>query len=89
MGQQPDPERPALGVQLEGVRVIGLSDGSPAERAGIKVGDVIKKIGKKRVDGFGDLIGALEAGLGGAARIGGEGQEGRRARGRGPTAGSG
>ena len=60
-----DPDRPAMGVQLdrdsnEGVKVIGLSDPSPAAKAGIEVGDVIRRVGGKRVDEFSDMVGALE-----------------------------
>jgi S1-C subfamily serine protease len=55
-----DPNRPAMGVRLDqefedGVRVGGLSDPSPAAEAGIEVGDIIRRIGKKKVWDFEDM----------------------------------
>jgi len=60
-----DPDRPAMGVRLDdefegGVKVAGLSDSSPAGRAGIEVGDVILRIGDREVGDFNDMVGALE-----------------------------
>ena len=64
MGQI-DPDRPAMGVQLdresqEGVKIVGLSDTSPAGEAGIEVGDVIRRVGDKKVEEFVDMVKVLE-----------------------------
>ena len=60
-----DPDRPAMGVQLdreseEGVKVIGLSEFSPAREAGIQVGDVIRRVGKKKIAKYEDMVAQLE-----------------------------
>ncbi len=60
-----DNENPKafLGVTTEkndkGVRITSVSKGSSAERAGLKEGDVITKVGDKKVDGPDDLIDAV------------------------------
>ena len=64
MGQI-DPDRPAMGVQLDresadGAKVIGLSKPSPAGEAGIEVGDIIRRVGDKKIGEFADLVKALE-----------------------------
>ena len=56
-----DPNRPALGVQLDrqstdGALVAGLSEFSPAGKAGIKVGDVIRRIDKKKIADYDALV---------------------------------
>jgi S1-C subfamily serine protease len=43
----------------EGVRLAGVSAGSPAERAGLKVGDVIVAIDERRVSSLHDLSNQL------------------------------
>ena len=60
-----DPNRPALGVQLDrestdGVRVAGLSEFSPAGDAGVEVGDVIRRIGNKKIADYDALVKRLE-----------------------------
>ncbi len=49
-----------LGIQLddadEGVTVGGVAEGSPAEKAGLKSGDLITKLGGKGVGSTGDII---------------------------------
>ena len=57
-----NPERPAIGVRLreESTQVAGVNRPSPAARAGIEVGDVIRKVGKRKVDDFDELKAALE-----------------------------
>lgn len=41
---------PWLGLTLDSVRVAGVVDGSPADRAGLVVGDVILKVDRKSVE---------------------------------------
>ncbi|MFT4548787.1 MAG: serine protease Do, partial [Verrucomicrobiales bacterium] len=60
-----DPDRPAIGVQLDrshedGIKVSGLSDQSPAGDAGIEVGDIIRRIGKKTVSDYDQMKVVLE-----------------------------
>lgn len=56
----PSPDQPVLGIQLadsdEGVRVEGVVPKSPAEKAGLKVGDVIKKLNGEVVKTTAELI---------------------------------
>src|SRR5688572_15917276 len=54
-------EHAALGVMLgertgQGVRIRDLLSGSPAERAGLRVGDRIQKIDDKQMKSYGDVI---------------------------------
>ena len=60
-----DPDRPAMGVQLDresddGVKVVGLSEVSPAREAGIQVGDIIRRVGKKKITKYEDMVAQLE-----------------------------
>jgi len=48
-----------LPASARGVFVTAVTSGSPADGAGVKVGDVITAIGGKAVDGLGDLVEAL------------------------------
>ncbi len=40
----------------EGALVGGVLDGSPAEKGGVKVGDVIRSVNGKKIEDFGDLV---------------------------------
>lgn len=57
-----DPNRPVLGINLDtepvdnGVPVASVLPGSPAEKAGIKAGDIIQKINGKTVKTRAELI---------------------------------
>ena len=60
-----DLDRPAMGVRVDeefrdGVKVVGLSGGSPALQAGIEVGDVIRKVGGRGVSDYEEMVAALE-----------------------------
>ena len=53
--------------EREGVVVTAVETGSPAEQAGIRVGDVILEIDRKRIGGLKDfrqIVGKLEKGSG-------------------------
>jgi S1-C subfamily serine protease len=50
-----------LGVQVQGTTVADLVPGSPAQRAGLKPGDVIISIGGKRVTGEAGITSAVLA----------------------------
>lgn len=54
-----------LGVTTEdnadGAKITDVSEGSGAEKAGLKVGDVITKVGDKKIEGPGDLSEAIRA----------------------------
>ncbi len=60
-----DANRPRLGIlgeqnrQPRGVRVTRVSPRSAAARAGLKVGDVITRLGDRQIEGFEDLSAAL------------------------------
>ena len=62
---QPASERPMLGVQLEdtdqGVTIREVVTGSPAEKAGLKVDDIITKIGDKDIKTASDASDAVQA----------------------------
>ncbi|MEO8610473.1 MAG: PDZ domain-containing protein [Chloroflexota bacterium] len=62
---QPDSQRPMLGVQLEdtdqGVTIREVVSGSPAEKAGLKVNDIITKIGDKDIKTASDAADAVQA----------------------------
>ena len=52
---------PILGVTLaEGLELAGVSEGSAADRAGLRSGDVLRSIGGITLTDFSDLIAALE-----------------------------
>ncbi len=50
---------PAQGEGQAGAVVQQVMPDSPAARAGLKKGDVIRKVGSQRVDGYDDLVNAL------------------------------
>ena len=57
--------RPAYGADVKGVKLEGVSEGSPAEKAGLKGGDVIVKFDGKDVtdvEGFMELLSAKKPG---------------------------
>ena len=54
LGSIPDFSR-----EVEGYALMGVSPGSPAERAGIKEGDVIIQFGESKIGGLEDIDGAL------------------------------
>ncbi|MCC6574343.1 MAG: PDZ domain-containing protein [Planctomycetes bacterium] len=54
MGVTPDIDKPAAGV-----KVIALTKDGPAEKAGVKIGDLIKKIGDKEIRAPDELKAAL------------------------------
>ncbi|MBI3724170.1 PDZ domain-containing protein [bacterium] len=62
-----NPHRTYLGVKMAtrdkdgGVEIIEVTAGSPAELAGIKVGDVVTEFEKKKVGNLKDLLGFLTA----------------------------
>jgi putative serine protease PepD len=62
---------PYLGVSVAdaengGARIAQIESGSPAERGGLRVGDVVTKIGDRQISGSEDLIGAIQAATVGA-----------------------
>jgi hypothetical protein len=62
---RPMGERPYLGSipdfsrEVEGYALMGVAEGSPADRAGMKAGDVIVKFGDSKIGGLEDIDGAL------------------------------
>jgi hypothetical protein len=57
--------RPAYGADVEGVKLEGVSEGSPAEKAGLKGGDVIIKFGDLKVlsiEGYMNAMGTKKPG---------------------------
>lgn len=59
-------ERPVMGVQIEnaggnGALVTEVFDGSGAEKAGLKKGDLIYKVGRKKVGDIEELVSVLSA----------------------------
>lgn len=50
---------PDYGVAIDGVRLAGVSDGSPAANAGLRQGDVIIRLGEKKIQNIEDLTDAL------------------------------
>ncbi len=59
-GRTSRPPRPWVGMQVtefgENLVVVGLTEGSPAARAGIRVGDVVLGVGGHPVGSLGDLF---------------------------------
>lgn len=59
-GRTTQPQRPWLGMHLDEsigrVLVLRISSDGPAEKAGLKTGDVILKVGNKPVDGLADFF---------------------------------
>ena len=53
--------RPAYGEEGEGVKLEGVSEGSPAEKAGIKGGDVIVKFGELKILDIEGYMNAMSA----------------------------
>ena len=62
-GRSPHPPRPWLGMSTQdpqGKLVVGkLSAGGPAQRAGVRVGDLVLGVGAKRVHGLADFFRAV------------------------------
>jgi hypothetical protein len=52
---------PDYGVVATGVRLAGVSSGSPAAQAGLREGDVIVRLGDKAIQNIEDLTDALQA----------------------------
>jgi len=64
MTEEDHDDRPVMGVQIEnaggnGAMVTDIFKGSGAEKAGLKKGDLIYKVGKKKVGNIDQLISAL------------------------------
>ncbi len=51
---------PDYSEQVEGFKIAGVNDGSPAEKAGLKAGDVIIKFGDKTVKNIYDYMYAMQ-----------------------------
>jgi Peptidase family M28/PDZ domain/PA domain len=60
MGTMPDYEE-ASKEKAEGMKIQGVSEGSPAEKAGLKGGDVIVRLGDKKIGTIYDYMEALGA----------------------------
>ncbi len=52
---------PEYGVNIEGVQLAGVMDGSPAAVAGLRAGDVIIRLASKNIQNIEDLTAALGA----------------------------
>jgi len=50
---------PDYGANTDGVRVAGVTNGSPAARAGLREGDVIIQLADKKIQNIEDLTAAL------------------------------
>ncbi len=50
---------PDYGAQEKGFKISGVSEGSPAEKAGLKAGDIITKFGETGIQSIYDYMGAL------------------------------
>ncbi len=51
VGELSSEELKALGLETNAVKVVDLVEGGPAEKSGLKVGDVLVKIGAQKIDG--------------------------------------
>lgn len=51
---------PDYSEQVEGFKIAGVNDGSPAEKAGLKAGDIIIKFGDKQVKNIYDYMYAMQ-----------------------------
>lgn len=64
--REPGRQRPKMGLSVEeqesgeGLKVLAVTPGSPAEKAGVKKGDVLRKIGGKPLSGVDDVRDALQ-----------------------------
>lgn len=64
--REPGRQRPKMGLSVEetesgeGLKVLEVTPGSPAEKAGVKKGDVLRKIGGKSLSGVDDIREALK-----------------------------
>jgi S1-C subfamily serine protease len=62
-GRSPHPPRPWLGMSTQDPQgkliVSKLSPGSPAQRAGVRVGDMVLGVGAQRVHGLAELFRAV------------------------------
>jgi hypothetical protein len=52
---------PDYGIHTDGVRLAGVSEGSPAARAGLREGDVIVQLADMKIHNIEDLMAALQA----------------------------
>jgi S1-C subfamily serine protease len=52
---------PDYGIHTDGVRLAGVSEGSPAARAGLREGDVIVQLADMKIRNIEDLMAALQA----------------------------
>lgn len=61
-------ERPRMGMQVEdtedskGARIVDVASGSPADKAGLRKGDVVIEINNRKIGGTDDAVGALRDG---------------------------
>jgi S1-C subfamily serine protease len=64
--REPGRQRPKMGLSVEeqesgeGLKVLAVTPGSSAEKAGVKKGDILRAIGGKPLSGVDDLREALE-----------------------------
>ena len=63
-----DTRADAAGDKI-GARIEGVTPGGPAEKAGLKAGDVITKIGDRRVNSPNEISSALRSSSGGAVPV--------------------
>ncbi len=59
LGRVDRPPRPWLGIYTaetkDGIAIQGLAHGGPAERAGVRLGDIVRDVGGSPVDGLADF----------------------------------
>jgi aminopeptidase N len=60
VANQPDVEKPRLGVSLEGLKVISIAKGSIAEQSGLRAGDVLVEIAGRPSADAADVSDAVE-----------------------------